>query len=1342
MFVPRTCSELTEGNDAQPSEEPLAKYESDPAYVLLGAPGAGKTVAFQEEAKREGACYVTARNFLALENMPEWQEGTLFIDALDEMRAGAADQRTPLDGVRAKLHGLGKPRFRLSCREADWLGASDRTHLAAASKDGKVRVLRLNPLSRNQARELLAARHDVDSADAFIECAEDRGVSPLLGNPQDLTMLASAVSSGKWPQTRRETFGLACRQLVRESNKEHTSDSTDASEADLLEAAGRLCAVLLLGGYQGVDRGANVERDHVALREVTGPSQGVLKAALRTRLFVYPSNRIATPAHRQIAEYLSGRYLAGLIRDGLPVGRIVALLTGADGGVVSGLRGLCAWLAAHSQTARLALVERDPIGAVLYGDVRAFAREEKQRLIEALEQHAAVDPWNLLSREDLDARWGDLATPDVEPIFRQALTDASGDAKQVVAQAVLAALERGNSIPALRPLLMDVVRNNDCWPVVRSAALRAYLKEHGDDSGVGELRRLLDDIDAGAVRDPMDGLLGALLMHLYPRWMTPAEICRYLRPPDLPTTYGLGQHFWLHTLVEKSTHEQLGGVLDALAKNADLVPKEGSLRTLPHRLLSRLVGDSADIDAKRLFDWLGLVSEAHDGELQGKLRDWLKARPQRYKGLIDAAVADQPSVDAMRQAARRIPACRRPSDFDRWCLRRATDCASEEAARFYLLLFLECLGDEGSEGISPEIVSAQLEAKPSLREWWSRLLGSRHNHEAYLVQAIADDAADARRAAARQDEEERDRQERWRQRLHRHEAEIRENKCPPALLDDLAHAYFGLFEQAETPEDGLLALLGDEAPVRLALTAIRNTPSRTDLPEPAAIVRLALEERRHYLAWPFLAALEERWPLELGEPPLDDDGIRLAMTFHLTPPLSPFARPSWYGAVLRRRTDLAADALIAACKIAFRQGETRLATAIDFSDDLGHAVAKRAILPLLQMFPRQCKLDQLPTLRHLLAAALDSRPDQDLAQLVQSKLPCRMTAAQRLHWLCLGLTLAPQAHVSRARELLCGKGGNRHLDIVVALFQDGVLQEQGLDVDALSLLIQALGPHCSASRLAVSRPASTGIASTSMLATAIVRRLVATLASHSSPAATAALGQLARDEELRHWAADLQHAAKRQADTRREAEFSYASVEAVLATLDGLQPANVADLAALTADHLKQMADRIRNGSTSDWRQYWNMPERGSWEPKDENPCRDILLSDLQIRLEQVDIQAAPEGVYANDGRADIRVSHGGFNVPVEIKKSNSRDLWRAIQSQLVERYAIDPGAQGHGIYLVFWFGHDRCQRHPSGRRPHDADDLKERLRESLASDQAGKITVVVIDVSELSGPRRYSSKR
>lgn len=1268
MAVPRTCSEWTEKTDTQPSKKPLAEYESTAAYVLLGAPGAGKTVAFQEEAKREGACYVTARNFLDFANRPEWQERTLFIDALDEARAGSADRRTPLDGIRAKLHDqLGSPRFRLSCREADWLGVSDRTHLAAASKDGQVRVLRLNPLSRSQARELLAQRPDVDDADAFIEHAEVQGVSWLLANPQDLEMLASAVSSGKWPQTRQETFELACRKLLQESNEEHSiGNATNASDADLFEAAGRLCAVLLLGGHQGVALCANAKPDHVALREVTGASQGVLKAALRTKLFVYPSSQIATPAHRHIAEYLAGRYLAGLIRGGLPVGRIIALLTGTDGGIVSGLRGLCAWLAAHSQTGRLALVERDPMGAVLYGDVREYSTHEKQRLLQALEQYAAKDPRNLLSRQDLDPRWGDLATPDVERIFREVLTDVSGDARQVVAQAVLAALERGNSIPALRPLLMDVVRNNDCWPEVRSAALRAHLKGHGDDSGVGAARRLLDDIDAGRVRDPVDGLRGALLMHLYPRWLTPAEACRYLRPLDVPSVSGLCDYFWNTVVVNESTPEQLGEMLDTLAKNPDVVPKERRLRLLPHRLLAHLVAADVEVDARRLLDWLGLVSGTHDGQLDSSLSSWLAACPQRYrryKELADAAVADQSDMDAMKR-----------------------------------------------------------EASRKLR----RLLLRRRAHSA---QAVAEDEADAHRAGARQDEgqdeERRREQERWRQRLRRHEAEVRANECPPALLNDLAQVYFGLFEQAETPAARLFALLGDEDLVRLALAAICRTPSRTDLPEPADVNRLASEGSYHYLAWPFLAALEERWPLELGMVPLDDDGMRLATAFHLNTP--PPMRPCWYQSTLRLRPDLVAEVLIDSCKVAKPQGKAGVAAAVDFRGELGRAVAKRAVVPLLRLFPPRCRRDRLWTLRHLLAAVPDSGAHGDLAQLVRRKLSLRsMTVAQQLHWLCFGLMLAPRTYAPQARKRLCGKGGNPHVDIIVALFEDGVLQEHALDIDALSLLIQALGPHCSASW-----PVGAGrTVSTSMLCTKTVRRLLASLASRSSPAATAALGHLARDEELRHWTIGLQHAAKLQADARREAEFNYAPVDAVLAALDGLRPANAADLAALTADCLHQMADGIRSGDTSDWRQYWNTPKTDPWEPRDENLCRDMLLSALRSRLDKLDVQAVPESVYANDKRADIRVSRRDFNVPVEVKKSSSKDLWQAIQGQLVKKYANDPGAQGHGIYLVFWFGPKRCQRHPSEGRPRTAADLAERLQATLPPEQARKVKVVVIDVS------------
>ena len=193
------------------------------------------------------------------------------------------------------------------------------------------------------------------------------------------------------------------------------------------------------------------------------------------------------------------------------------------------------------------------------------------------------------------------------------------------------------------------------------------------------------------------------------------------------------------------------------------------------------------------------------------------------------------------------------------------------------------------------------------------------------------------------------------------------------------------------------------------------------------------------------------------------------------------------------------------------------------------------------------------------------------------------------------------------------------------------------------------------------------------------------------------------------------------------------SVDALIQSLDSRQPANVADLAALTFEHVSAIARKIQDGNTNDWRQYWNVnPSEPAWKPRHEDDCRDALLSDLQTRLHPLGIGAAPEGRYADEKRSDVRVSFRGFNVPVEIKKSGSRDLWSAIQNQLIAKYTRDPDAAGYGIYLVFWFGNepDPCQMPESGSRPRSAGELEACLRGTLSAEEARLISVCVIDVS------------
>ena len=131
-----------------------------------------------------------------------------------------------------------------------------------------------------------------------------------------------------------------------------------------------------------------------------------------------------------------------------------------------------------------------------------------------------------------------------------------------------------------------------------------------------------------------------------------------------------------------------------------------------------------------------------------------------------------------------------------------------------------------------------------------------------------------------------------------------------------------------------------------------------------------------------------------------------------------------------------------------------------------------------------------------------------------------------------------------------------------------------------------------------------------------------------------------------------------------------------------------------------------------------------------------MLLDDLRHWLpDEVDTQ--PEGQYASDKRSDIRIAYRNFQVPVEIKKDSHRDVWSALQNQLVKQYTRDPATEGYGIYLIFWFGkHGKkeTQPPPPGTRPTNAEEMKEKLEATLLPDQARKISVCVVDVSRPEG--------
>ena len=123
----------------------------------------------------------------------------------------------------------------------------------------------------------------------------------------------------------------------------------------------------------------------------------------------------------------------------------------------------------------------------------------------------------------------------------------------------------------------------------------------------------------------------------------------------------------------------------------------------------------------------------------------------------------------------------------------------------------------------------------------------------------------------------------------------------------------------------------------------------------------------------------------------------------------------------------------------------------------------------------------------------------------------------------------------------------------------------------------------------------------------------------------------------------------------------------------------------------------------------------------------------LRDRLINMSVQLEKEASAQQDTRADLRVSavinHRRVVVPIEIKKENHDQIWLAWRDQLEGRYVTDPAAQGHGIYLVLWFGHSP-EKSPEGIKPKSAEDLERLLRERIPEADRHRLKVVALDLS------------
>ena len=1359
--APRKCTVVDEGEETRRStmsSVPLSDFADAAAYVLIAEPGAGKTTAFESEAQAQGGTYVTVRNFLAYDDKTEWHGTTLYLDGLDEFRVGKADGRPPLDRIRRKLYNLNYPPFRLSCRWADWMAANDKEALRDVSPDGTVAVIRLDPLSEQNIKEILSKNHGVEDSSGFIRAARDRGVSELLKNPQNLAMLAKSVSQGKWPASRKETFDQACRMLAHESNGEHRAANPSCVDATLLiEAAGRLCAAQVLSGTAGYtlpDR-AGPDSEYPSFTDVySGGGNVVARNVLGTRLFVGVSEGKLAPAHRQIGEFLAAQYVSSLLDTGFPLGRILALITGFDGELVPPFRNFASWLAVHNKASRKRLSELNPSGLIYAGDQETYSVDEKRDIVLNLRRECDWNPW--CSRSvGMVSGIGRIVSPELEDTFQEILTDEErGRENQSYVMILMQMLADGDPLPGLSDLLEQMSRDHTWNQGVRCAALDVLTSYHARGSlGFAGLKGMVAEIADGSIDDPEDEMLGILLKALYPNVLSITEVQQYLRAPKLVTMTGEYSRFWTDHIPRESTTEQLADLLDGIAEQfADYRPFMGGrigwntgLGQLPMELLDRVLREDRHtavkegrhiISVDRLYEWLGVVSDPslrmatwRTDSIKFDLRwdeDRLKALTAH--GVETCLRRGEECRDVIDQ--RLFGAC--PRRYGQWCLEMALAAEEAGATDFYLEELLDCVNGEGdSDRLTLDEVRGLLAADEALLHHFNQMEARRPRIESETGrQTLPESAANM---ASEKDTEE---QQSWQALIEAQASELRAGRGSPKLLYRAAEAYLGIEESLVegTPRQRLGELVGSRVDlIDLLIVGMEGTIERKDLPDCDGVVRLFDQHRVNPLLLPFVAglhSLEQSGQLSVAN--MTESQIHLAVTTIYTLPgalLDPdnadrngVYRPAWFQTLLRDNPKLVAVILH---RSAVRKLETGVQPATELHElanaDDHREVAEFASLSMLEHFPTVETDEAVQSLCWGLHSALKVNDWSVVGRAIEERLGRGgYGVRERGCWITAGYLLDPERYREDLRGLAADEDGLKSLAMFMATGRFPRELIQRFSAGDLTPLVSALGTELD--RVGLPEKAFWCAAD-----------LIAVLGDDPSAAATDTLEALSDISHAEPWEPAIASARERQARKRREREYRHNDTREVLQTLDQGAPANAGDLAELVYEELETLARKFRDGNTSDWRQCWNVDRYNRpLSPKPEDACRDALLSDLQERLGRFGIDAHPEGVYAEDNRSDIRVSFAGLNIPVEIKRSCHPNVWTAMWSQLIAKYTRDPGTAGYGIYLVLWFGNtEKCRPTKyDGWTPETAEGVKLRIQQSLDDRERHLISVCVLDVA------------
>ena len=1287
-YIPRKCVERAD-DGREPTLRCLEDLRGLKAYILLGDIGAGKTTFFQREAEAGGS-FLPVKDFLDLNQQcaPELWRQPLFIDGLDETS-------NSISRVRGKLDSLGKPRVRLSCRAADWGGKRNTDAIKALYPD--VKVFHLEPFSDSEQRLFLESLGVAD-IDDMLAVGEWHGGNPLL-----LEMLSDIWDGGEIKNIKN-FYDAVCRKLAQEHDSNRTDTARESggvtpSPEQLMHVAGEMCAAMLCsdkagfaekaqGRYAGIDELLHKDEDGTLPRKV-----------LTSKLFVSQKDGVYIPRHRSIAEFLGGRHLAGLVDDKkvkMSPARAGGFCGSADGGVVSGLRGMHAWLATCAKTPA-PFLKTDAFGVASLGGFSNYGLKDQRLFLQYLLEQSGKnrDDYDLAPRHY--KMLGVL--PAVADAAKQELASGKRDHKQVdKAYLLLRIMEHAPThSPFLNDVLMSTLKDEKWHGDVRARAAGVLGKQAKNDRDLGmSLHNYAKEMNGKKrLNDGEELVMSKLLGFLYPKYISASDIVNYYSHCSGRMLFGFWYDFPKRSdVTEKEAVEVLDQMGASIAEEAFIGDD------LAERLFDKAI--SNDTEPRRVWRWLTAYAQKHE-RVPKPLRECIAKDNRLLFGLLDIA-REQKRGDV-------------PDIL--WCIQELRECGDAENTLDFLL-------DDGfsADARQAKQVAFQYayyytgwkrgEAKQqvNLRIGEDRIVREMHrDFRAGLAKVTAENRKWRRQVRHSQIKKDaRTRQELAYIRKNISSIESGENL---ALLSELA---FRVVVRGDSRDELLQQV--DEAPIQkgcIAAVKSGNTPV-----SPKNVFDAKRNSRGYGLEFVYslgMDAIYRRNPDNLLT--LPRDSIRLAVAFDICGGIS----ADWMGFLKKNHRDLVAETV----KSVFDDGFDGVTNFGWWVNKNGDVFAPQERRELLRGLMGNAKGDGL--FRAILRVSIRQKDDW-LIELIDEQIRTSTLLSQRGLLAAAGFLFAgnPEKYADEARALMSEE---KYRDAFSSFFQEDELY-------SLSARHQALFAGLFAP-FAFVKMKRVGWVGPTMKQMHMVRELITILEKKGAVKELNGLAEAAKDGARsasgywEHWITQLEYAKGQAVVVSRDSQHSPLPVSRVVASLRGDAPASAHDLRDMLMESLDNLREtKYCKGNPDNLRDaYWNTADKNAPVSKGEVKCRGPLAEAIRNELPQ-SCRVDSESLSAGERRADLLVSFGEFEVPVEIKKASNRELWSGIEDQLAD-YARRPKAHGRGVYLVLWFGDRPCQKPPddfSLSKPQTPDELELALTEFVKQGGHNGIRVFVMDLS------------